>query len=541
MKLLVCAFVVVLMLGSCANPAPPSGGPRDTIPPEVSSSLPARSLFVTAPEVTFEFSEWVDRSSFEQAFSITPRAAIEFDWSGREVTVSFVDSLQSETTYVLDIGPAFRDLRGNRIPSTISIPFSTGGVLDSLSFSGRVVSRFENIGVMLFNVADTISRDQPSTPVYYKGIGPDGTFSFQALKQQEYRVVAVQDVYGDGVFTPFVDAGTLGEAPKYMPAVGTNELPLFWLKDLPDTIAPTIRKLGSAAKNSVFVRASESLSSYQCTFEFVTPSGTTIGDVRRALNADSTEVRFYHDDFEPGDSIILSAVNLVDVAGNIRVLEPMDTLVISENVPVLRLVHPQSRRSATIVSKHKPLQLEFSEAISEESLASALRLLDASDTPTPLQLHWLDAATCVVRPNNVDFGVDYTLELDWNKVQSYSSAPADTAISFRVRFEDPRNLGTLNISISDSLSSSKTQYVVGLFSQAGIEQHTATVVGAGEHTLSGLPVGRFHIRVVRDENRNGTYDQGNVFKFQPAEAVRGVAQPVTIKERWITEGASVEF
>ncbi len=61
-------FGMLILLASCAIPSAPTGGPRDTQPPQLVEVSPQPgSVNVETQSFDFTFNEYVDRASFEQA------------------------------------------------------------------------------------------------------------------------------------------------------------------------------------------------------------------------------------------------------------------------------------------------------------------------------------------------------------------------------------------------------------------------------------------------------------------------------------------
>src|SRR5690606_24045438 len=142
--------IAVLLIAGCANPVPPTGGPADSTPPEIRTSMPAdQATRVSANDLRIEFSEYVDQASFARAFSITPAFAepVDISWRGRTVTIRFPEPLRPNTTYIVQIDTNLRDAHGVSVRNPISIAFSTGEQIDQGTLSGRVVSEVDGAPV----------------------------------------------------------------------------------------------------------------------------------------------------------------------------------------------------------------------------------------------------------------------------------------------------------------------------------------------------------------------------------------------------------
>ena len=142
--LLVLLLVSGALWAACANPVPPSGGPRDETPPSVVRTRPVRDT-VNVPTDTravyVEFSEYVERSTLTRALTITPPldGRLQFDWSGRGVEVELPTSLRDSTTYILSLSADLTDARGVALDRPLTIAFSTGPRINQGTIQGRVV------------------------------------------------------------------------------------------------------------------------------------------------------------------------------------------------------------------------------------------------------------------------------------------------------------------------------------------------------------------------------------------------------------------
>jgi hypothetical protein len=147
---LVSAFWVSVPTG-CANMIPPSGGPRDTIPPVLLKATPSDSTVnFKGDRIVLTFDEYLDDPKdprnniiFTPAFDVDP----EVTTKGKALTVRFRDTmLAPNTTYVINFGNAIVDLTEANAAKNFVYTFSTGPYLDSLEISGKILLA-ENGGV----------------------------------------------------------------------------------------------------------------------------------------------------------------------------------------------------------------------------------------------------------------------------------------------------------------------------------------------------------------------------------------------------------
>lgn len=197
--------LALLLVASCAVPQPPPGGPRDVAPPLIINVNPEPGeVNVERESITMEFDKYIDRSSFEQALSFTPRfqESPTISWSGRSVEVTFPEELRDDVTYIVTLDTDLRDERGNNLRNPVNIAFSTGPEINEGEIDGLVVnagdgSPREGIDVFAYAHPDSASPAEldslPEEPDYRTQTGSEGAFSFEYLEEQPYYVIAVQD------------------------------------------------------------------------------------------------------------------------------------------------------------------------------------------------------------------------------------------------------------------------------------------------------------------------------------------------------------
>jgi len=82
MKKLLFAVLSVLVIAflhqQCANPRPPSGGPKDTIPPNLIKTIPPQgTLNFDSEEITLIFDERVNADKLQCNLIMTPQMGIK--------------------------------------------------------------------------------------------------------------------------------------------------------------------------------------------------------------------------------------------------------------------------------------------------------------------------------------------------------------------------------------------------------------------------------------------------------------------------------
>ena len=144
LALLLALAAAAVGLAACANPLPPTGGPRDETPPTVVRTVPAAdAVNVTRTTVEIAFSEYIDKASVRQALSLTPEPPepLELDVDARGVTVFLPTPLRDSTTYIVTLGTTLKDARGVALAEPLTFAFATGPTLNRGELAGRVLEQ----------------------------------------------------------------------------------------------------------------------------------------------------------------------------------------------------------------------------------------------------------------------------------------------------------------------------------------------------------------------------------------------------------------
>ena len=251
---------ILVALASCANPVPPSGGPRDETPPTIVETRPGRdsvNVSTDTRSVYVEFSEYVERSTLTRALSITPQVdgRLRFDWSGRGVNIELPTSLRDSTTYIFSFNTDLSDARGVALENPITVAFATGPRINQGRIRGRVVAPREarpraQVDVFAYalpGAAEGPPTPLPERPAYRTQTGEEGAFSFRYLREQRYYVVAVRD--NNRNRRP--DAGEPFAVPPHpaLPAdADSAAVPVPWLLTQADTTGPQFQQATSLSR-----------------------------------------------------------------------------------------------------------------------------------------------------------------------------------------------------------------------------------------------------------------------------------------------------
>ena len=236
---------------SCANTTtPPTGGPKDTIPPVITEIYPVlgqTQVPVHKTQLKIMFNEYVTVKDPKSLFLSPPlEKAPKFRLKGKGVVVTFESDLDSNKTYTLDLTNAIGDNNeGNMFPG-FTLVFSTGDVIDTMMVTGLVqdcnsLKPLKGATVMLY-------KDHADSAVFLKR--PDaavktdewGFFCLRNIQDTIYRMYAIIDENNNNKYDPetekiaFIDS--LFKPVNFV----IDSLPELQKYDMKDTVNCLARK-----------------------------------------------------------------------------------------------------------------------------------------------------------------------------------------------------------------------------------------------------------------------------------------------------------
>jgi len=199
--ILTSVLLSVLLFNSCANQGVgPSGGPRDSIPPVVTSSIPtpAQTMF-SGKEITFTFNEYIALDNLSEKLVISPPLAKkpEIKTSGKSITIKIAEDLIPDRTYSFDLQDGIIDYNEKNKLKSLRMVFSTGPQLDTLRIGGYILDALTLLPVKN-TLATLYTFDNDSVfrhlkPDFIARTNEEGYFLFDNLPPDQYKLFGLTD------------------------------------------------------------------------------------------------------------------------------------------------------------------------------------------------------------------------------------------------------------------------------------------------------------------------------------------------------------
>jgi uncharacterized protein (DUF2141 family) len=509
-----------------------------------------------------EFDEYVSRQSVEEAIFFSPFVGpLEFDWSGREVTVRFRDSLRANTTYVVSLGTDVRDVRaGNRMSSSFALAFSTGDSIDHGSVSGRVIDdRPEGIlvtGYLLDGRGKDTLDPARTMPDYVVQTGVGGKFHLTNLALGTYRLFALQDEYKNFTYDPGIDRfGVLPHDVRLSPEAPQASDALFRLSK-EDTSRPFLSSARAESRHLVRFRFNKSMD---------TLAGPLGGfELRDTVSGNLVPLRsVFIPRSAPGSGGLVTAAPL-DSAGAYRLTvrgvsdaagNPIDSTNASfafEGTNLPDTLRPSVSLSgitdsAKSVSWWTSLDLQLPEPVRQAALEAGTVLLDSARHPVEVMSRWLTPVDLRIVPRQELMGnAWYTLRLKLDSLEDLQGnrGKKDSTVVVRFKTRDVKTTGVIEGSVSGPRTpadSGKLYVTARGLQSAATESRSLTLKTFGPFRMERVVEGSYALEAFRDVDRSGTFSPGRPFPFLPSEPFTVGSDTVKVRARWTVEGAWLRF
>ena len=523
-KLLV--FFTALILFGCASMQKPQGGPKDRTPPKLLKSTPPNmTRNFSAKQIRLDFDEYFKLTNQTQEITLSPAMDKPpiFKTSKKTLVVDFKDTLQKNTTYVINFGKSIADLNEGNLLNNFTYVFSTGPHIDSLSVSGNVQNlltqeKEKDATVMLFPLnKDTLWAKKK--PTIFAVTDSSGNFSLNNLHDGDYRIYALKEKTPNRIYDKDDELVAFQTATIHLKR-DTANINLNLFKQEPEKFRLTDRRFDADGKMFfVFNKPVENPS-----VKILYPPAL---DAQKIVDFNKTrDTAFIYMKNMDFDSIRVSFLqNKI----------PIDTIALrkSRKEAFDRLISLQY--NTTFDNKIKAgTTLVATASTPIQTIDNTLITLNEDSTNVSNFTITKDTATMRRLTFNYKWKPNARYDLIFNE-GALTSIYGDKNKKFLKQFQldKPDNYGPLTLRITTPDTSKG--YVIELLDEQKNVVRRDAILKSGNVVYKNYPIGKYYVRVIYDDNKNGKWDSGNVKKRIQPENIWVYQKQITLRSNWEAE------
>ena len=553
---------VALILGmtmlspSCANTTtPPSGGPKDTIPPLITKIYPLEGQTNVPRQKTkliLTFDEYVTVKDPKSLFLSPPlEKAPKFKLQNKSVVVFFENDLDSNKTYTLDVTNAIADNNeGNMFPG-YTLVFSTGERIDSMVVTGVVqdcntLNPIKGATVMLY-------KDHADSAVFLHR--PDaavktddwGFFCIRNIQDTVYRLYAIIDENNNNIYEPETEKIAFIDT-LIQPLTKVNDtLPELQKYDMKDTVCCLARN--TEYELNVFrekptkqlIVNKERVGERTAYITFMAPyaqidsiwiKGVPANRLITQFNLQQDSLEIWVNDPKPQPDTLYLNVNYMktDTLGmlnsfteEIKLPKPKK---LAAKTPKKDIKKEDTLAVFTVDAKPENIEqygfvVEFkyplvSDAFDSLSFKSINPRQQEEQMKYSVEKDSLNLRKYIIKPTDkFQPGYEYILKMPHRKFRDINGFYNDS-LEVKVSLPKDDKLSTMMLNMNNV----GNKYIVDLLDEKKSKTLRSYIIDKDQTLIFPyLKAGKYSIRITEDVNKNGLVDTGNVLEKRQPEKV----------------------
>lgn len=527
------AVVIAAGLFSCATPTTPTGGPPDEQGPSITHTEPETGTTnFSGQSITLHFSEFVERSSLQEAVDIEPDIGVSYniDWGRKSAEIELDQAIPDSTTLIVTIGTDLTDTNNNGMSSPQKVAVSTGPEIDKGKIAGKVFDAQTGEGdegerLLLYREPYDLSERAD----YTASTDTAGAFEFSYLPEGKFKVFWVDDRNRNKTWDreqeraqPFNEEFiTLEKAEE--DTIGT----LYFTSV--DTTQPNLQGVGLFSSQRLRMRFSEDLALTDSAEITVTDSvGNNYSQAAPLyLQPDEPYILFARstESVSPDTSYGLKISGVTDESGN-AVAEYEDTFTGSaqEDTTRQRVI---KRNRTTGYYPGEAFEITYANVIEESAVVDSLKIVEGDSLMEDWSNVETDDNVLRISPENQwKDGVEYEVRIWDPMIEDYHK--------FAPEIWHESQMGALNVMMEDSTLENLRLRIEN--EEADFSQDT---LFNEQIEIENLPPLEYRITIYQDQNNNGRWDFGQVDSFVKPEPY--FIQKSVPVEQDLTGDLTVEF
>ncbi|NHA06117.1 Ig-like domain-containing protein [Mucilaginibacter sp. HC2] len=483
-----------------------------------------------AKEIDLEFDEFIKLTNQYQEISMSPamEKQPEYISSKRILKIKLKDSLQKNTTYVINFGKAIQDVNEGNVLKNFTYVFSTGPHIDSLSISGSVTNTLtqekeKDVTVMLFTLKQDSLLFGKKKPSIFATTDSSGNFSLNNLREDDYRIYALKEASPNKIFDNDQELIAFLKKTIHLRS-DTSNIQLNLFKQNPEKFRFSEKRFDTDGKLLfVFNKALNNPSikviypadvDKQKQVDF-SKTKDTASVYLRNMNFDSIRVAVF-DNGKPIDSTSLlkgkkesfqrALTFQYNINGN-NLLKPGTDLKLTASLPI------ENFDNSLITLNEDSVAVATSDLTLQKDTGNFKKIT--------VKYRWRQGSKYEIIFNEAAFTSIYG---DKNK-----------RISKKFQLDKTDNYSTLTLKVT--LPDTGKSYVVELLNEQKKVLQSDPIKRNGSIVYKNIITGKYIFRVIYDENKNGKWDSGNVHLRKQPEHIWVSEKVISLRPNWEAEEA----
>ena len=543
---------------SCANTTtPPSGGPKDTIPPLITEIYPVlgqTNVPRSKTKLEIKFNEYVTVKDPKSLFLSPPlEKSPMFKLKGKGVVVYFEGDLDSNKTYTLDVTNAIADNNeGNMFPG-YTLVFSTGDRIDSMVVTGLVqdcntLEPLKGATVMLYkDLADSaIILKRPDAAVKTDDWG---FFCLRNIQDTVYRMYAIIDENNNNLYEAETEKVAFIDTLIRPVTIVNDSLPELMKYDMKDTLHCLERKteyelnIFREKPSKQLIVNKERIGERTAYITFMAPyaqidslwfKGIPSNKIITQFNLVQDSLEIWINDPKPQpDTLFLNVKYMkTDTLGmlnsfteEIKLAKPKTSLVAKSAKKDIK--HEDTTAVFTLEAKPETVEqygftMEFKYPIVTDGFDSLeFRSINPRQQEKKgkykVTQDSLNLRRYIIMPEEkLQQGYEYFLKVPYRKFMDINGYYNDST-EVKVTLPTDDKLSSMSL----VLSGVNNKYIVDLLSEKRDKVLRSYIIDKDITLLFPyLKAGKYSIRITEDLNRNGLVDTGILLEHKQPEKVR---------------------
>ena len=522
---MIALFVLLLLLSGfqCAKRGSPSGGPKDTTPPELIRSDPENfSLNFDARRIRLYFDEYIKLEDVQNQLIISPPLKNQPEISpqgqaSKYIEIILKDTLLENTTYTLNFGQSIVDNNEGNPNSFLTYVFSTGDYIDSLSLRGEVKDAFnlkadQFISVMLYEL-DTAYTDSAiyQRPPYYLTNTLDSatTFNLQNLKAGKYVLRALKDEGKNNLFDPKTDKIGFIQDTVVLPTDTAYSLTLF--REIP-AYSPVIPSLVSSNRivfgfnggtENVKISALSPIPDTVSTLVAREPEKDTLNYWFTPFERDSLVFEIVQEELGQRDTFTVKT----------RSLEPDSLIITPSHRGNINFEDSYSLKASLPIISIDTTQFE---------------MMDQDSTAIPLKMELDSLNNQVALAFEKTPNASYRMQVFPGAITDFFGETNDT-LNLRLTTGSYADFGNLRLNLNGAVS---YPVIVQLTDNKGVTKRELYARESQVFEFNNIEPASYLIRLIFDLNQNQKWDTGDYLKKVQPEPVLYYPMEVEMRANW---------